>query len=62
MGKIIPRFDQDKWYIEKESTSTEFSCIFISATIEKIVKPCVKKVNDNNAHHTNSPGKVSVVV
>ena len=34
----------------------------ISATIEKIVKPCNEKVNSDDANNENSPAKVNLII
>ena len=34
----------------------------ISATIEKIVKPCNEKVNSDDANNESSPAKVNLII
>ena len=48
--------------LERSRYSPNFYKPIISATIEKIVKPCIEKVNNGDANNENSPAKVNLVV
>ena len=62
MEKISWKFNQGSKYLGTEPILTRFYEPIISATIEKIVKPCNKKVNNNDANNKNSPAKVNLII
>ena len=48
--------------MERNQHSTNFYEPIISATIEKMVKPCNEKVNKDDENNENSPAKVSLII
>ena len=48
--------------LERSRYPPNFYKPIISATIEKIVKPCIDKVNNGDANNENSPAKVNLVI
>ena len=48
--------------MERKQYPCNFYEPIISATIEKTVKPCNEKVNNDDANNENSPAKVSLVI
>ena len=48
--------------LERNQCPPNFCEPIISATIEKIVKPCIEKVNNDDANNGNSPPKVNLII
>ena len=48
--------------MEQNQYPLDFYGPIISLTIEKIVKPCNKKVNNDDANNKNSPAKVNLII
>ena len=45
--------------MERNQNQPNFYEPIISATIEKIVKPCIENVNNDDASNKNSPAEVN---
>ena len=48
--------------LERNQCPPDFYEPIISATIEKIVQPCIEKVNNDDANNGNSPPKVNLII
>ena len=48
--------------LERNQNQPNFYEPIISATIEKIVKPCIENVNNDDASNKNSPAEVKLII
>ena len=62
MEKLHESLIKAKDILERNRYPPNFYKPIISATIEKIVKPCIEKVNKGDANNENSPAKVNLVI
>ena len=62
MEKLHESLIKAKDILERNRYPPNFYKPIISATIEKIVKPCIDKVNNGDANNENSPAKVNLVI
>ena len=62
MEKLHESLIKAKDILERNRYPPNFYKPIISATTEKIVKPCIEKVNKGDANNENSPAKVNLVI